>query len=68
MKITFEDWDDAQAKAVELNDCLSFLGNPDVKSIGFYYDRGRLEVLVNGIEVFKMFEGTQDFSLKLELE
>lgn len=63
MKITFEDWDDVHANAVIENVDVS-----KVHNLTFYYDRGRLEVFVNGEPVFKMCEGTQDFSLNLDIQ
>lgn len=68
MNIIFEDWDDVHANAVVVKDCTSFMGNSSIETISFYYDRGRLEILVNGTEVFKALDGTQDFSVNLEFE
>ncbi len=62
MKVTFETWEDVEPDVItkEIN-----VFQPKIISVN--YDRGKLEVNVNGVSMLKLFEGTQDFLLEIDL-
>ncbi len=62
MKVTFETWEEVNPDTItrEVN-----VFQPKIISVN--YDRGKLEVNVNGVPILKLFEGTQDFLLEIDL-